>query len=567
IAVATDGETFGHHKHGKERCIAHAFTNKFSSLGWKATNFAHYLSINPPTHQVELKPVTAWSCFHGVGRWQDDCGCAGGGNWHQKWRRPLRDALNWLRDQLIPIYEKEGSKLFLDPWAARDEYIKIMRDRTADNIANFFMRHQLKPLNPTEQVDALRLLEMQKQTLLMFTSCGWFFEEISRPEGVQILRYAARALELAGDISGLQLEKEFLHRLELAPSNEEKYQNGAGVYRQLVVSAQISFKQVAAHYAISSLFSNYPQKHRLYCYETHQLDYQLQKMGGLTLAIGQLKLVSEITWESEHLVFVVLHLGGWDFHCVIQPFIGRLSYSYMVEQLTTILQEGSAANVILKMVELCGDKGFNLQNLFPEERHRIMRVLSQETLSGLDKLYTQVYKENYGVLMAFQKDEMPVPKELQVAAEIAINYRLLNCLKSLEQDIGEAAQGLNDVIELEGIAKEAKLLNCTLNLGEGKAITEQLIERSLWYLLHDTNPVTLETDIQKIERILNVAKNLNMRLDLAHSQEIYLNYFANISPEYKQQLVKVEDEENQTLIQLRKLWRLGEKLAVDVISE
>jgi alpha-amylase/alpha-mannosidase (GH57 family) len=286
LNVATDGETFGHHKNGTEKCLTYAFTHEFAQKGWTVTNYAHYLSICPPAWEVKLKPVTAWSCCHGVERWQDECGCGGGGNWQQKWRRPLRDSLNWLRDELAKVYEETGKQFFRHPWEARDEYIEVILDRSPAKVEAFLERWQSHPLNEAEIIDALRLLEMQRHALLMFTSCGWFFDEISRPEGTQILRYAARAIELAADVAGVQLEKEFIFRLEFAPSNIATFQNGAQVYRQLVIPSQINFRQVTAHYAISSLFTNYPEQHRLYCYEAQQLDYQKQQIGSLTLAVG-----------------------------------------------------------------------------------------------------------------------------------------------------------------------------------------------------------------------------------------------------------------------------------------
>jgi len=235
ISVASDGETFGHHKRNTEKALTYALTQEFAKWGWTVTNYAHYLSLNPPTAEVQLKPVTAWSCSHGVDRWQADCGCGGGGTWHQKWRRPLREALDWLRDELIQVYAEAGESLFKDPWQARDGYIQVLRDRSASTIDQFLVEHQTHPLTDAERVDALRLLEMQRYALFMYTSCGWFFEELSRPEGTQVLRYAARALELAGDVCGLQLEQQFIERLELAPSNLEQFRNGAGVYRQCVI--------------------------------------------------------------------------------------------------------------------------------------------------------------------------------------------------------------------------------------------------------------------------------------------------------------------------------------------
>lgn len=574
ISVGTDGETFGHHKKGTEKTLAYAFTGEFPHQGWTVTNFAHYLSLNPPTWEVELKSITAWSCAHGVDRWQDDCGCGGeGGVWHQKWRRPLRNALNWLRDQLVEVYEQQGRQLFRDPWQARDEYIEVMRDRSPANVSRFLSRHQTHKLTAAEQVDALRLLEMQRHALLMFTSCGWFFEEISRPEGTQVLRYASRALELAGDVAGVQLEKGFLKRLGLAPSNVDHFKHGAEIYRQLVLTAQISFKQVAAHYAITSLFNNHKNtpsgdgvnkgphtyQKRVYCYAVNELDYQLQRMGALTMVVGQLKLVSEITWESEHLVFAVLHLGGWDFHCCIQQFTGRRDYSQLKDKLFGALQKASASQSILVMTQLFGDETFSLQNLFAEERHRIMRLLSQETLTRLDQLYTQAYRENYGVIMAFHRDGLTVPQELQVAAEIALSYRCMMTLRALEQDITDSQLSWNHTAELEAIATEAKHLRCRLNIPEGKQILEQLIVRSLWQALHDANG-SLDADIQRLERLIDIGHQLNLGISLQRSQELYYSCLqSQILPLC---LTTQASEEDAT--HCRQLLKLGQKLAVDV---
>lgn len=580
ISVATDGETFGHHKGGTEKCLAFAFTNEFPNRNWTVTNYAHYLSINPPTWEVVLKPVTAWSCSHGVDRWQDDCGCGGGGSWHQKWRRPLRDSLDWLRDQLVKVYEESGRQFFLDPWAARDEYIEVIGDRSAANVDQFLTRHRKRKLTPAEQLDALRLLEMQRHALLMYTSCGWFFEEISRPEGVQILRYAARALELAGEVAGVQLEKGFVRRLNAAISNVDFFKHGGEVYRQLVLSAQIGFKQVTAHYAITSLFnrqdarakkldleSNHlscviPHASKVYCYQVQQLDYQMQRMGSLTLAVGQVRLTSEITWESSHLVFAVLHLGGWDFHCCIKPFASRRAYSNLKDQLFDTLKQASAAQMILAMTPLFDGESFSLQNLFAEERHRIMKLLSHETLTRLDQLYTQVYRDNYGVLMAFHRDELSVPQELQVAAEIALSNRCLMSIRSLEMEISDHKLVLSHLTELEATATEANNLRCQLKVPEVKLTLEKLILRSLWQLLHEDNRETLQADIKYVERLIGLGNQLHLGLSLDRCQELYFNCLhSRIIPQCQ---LALQENKNGEIIQLRQLLLLGEKLAVDV---
>lgn len=564
ISVATDGETFGHHKTDTERCIAYAFTTEFPRRGWTVTNFAHYLSLNPPTWEVILKPATAWSCAHGVDRWQEDCGCGGGGEWHQKWRRPLRDTLDWLRDELITIYEETGSKYFKEPWLARDEYIQVILDRTPTNVERFLAQHQVYHLNKAEQIDALRLLEMQRHALLMYTSCGWFFEEISRPEGVQIMRYAARAIELAAEVAEVQLEHEFVSRLSHAPSNVESFGHGAEIYRQLVVSAQVSFHQVAAHYAISSLFHNYQPTEKVYCYTAEQLDYQKQQMGALTLAVGQVQLFSEITWETNHYVFAVLHLGGWDFHCCIQPFAGRNVYAKIKEHLFYALNQASIVQIILAMTRLFGEEFFGLEHLFGEERHRIIKHLTQDTKKRLDQLYTQVYRDNYAILLAFQRDELPVPQELQVAAEIALSHRCATAIEILENALQNHEDISQHLLELQAIAAEANHLKCRLQIPEVKSTLENLIFSSLWHLLYNGEPATLEKQVEQLEKMIDVGKKLKFNLSLDKSQELYYQCFhvdivPNCLTETKEQNSCIWD-----LAQVRLLLRVGVKLGVKV---
>jgi len=531
ISVATDGETFGHHRSGAEKTLAYAVTQEFASHGWTVSNFAHYLHCHPPTWEAELKPVTAWSCSHGVARWQDDCGCGGGGVWHQQWRRPLRDTLDWLRDELAELFEVTGAQFFRDPWAARDAYVHVVRDRSEKTRNRLLEAHQSHRLSRTEKVDALRLLEMQHHTLLMYTSCGWFFEELSRPEGTQILRYAARAIELAGEVTGIELESEFIQRLEHAPSNVPQFHSGAGVYRQLVIPSQVSLEQVTAHYAMSSLFTPYHQEQRLYCYTMHQHDYQVQRMGSLSLAVGRIQITSDVTGDRSDLSFAVLHLGGWDFHCCVCSFRRRLDYQRAKEAVLAAFTSASAAQVILAINECFGDHAYNLQTLFAEERHRIMQLLSHETLQRLDQLYTQVYRNNYGLLKAFHRDGLTVPQELQMAAEVAIKHRALEVLRSLEQETSDLngnplQRGLTQMVELEAIAREAEQFDCNCTIAEGQRILERLIWRSLRYFLSDPNPDTLIEDVDWLKRLISLGSDLG-GVSLVRSQELYWNHIGD----------------------------------------
>ena len=521
ISVATDGETFGHHKRETERALAYAFTVEFPGRGWQVTNFAHYLKISPPTWEVILKPVTAWSCAHGVGRWQEDCGCASEGGWQQKWRKPLREALDWLRDELIEVYQSLASQYLVNPWVARDEYIKVVLDRSTGNVEAFLQSQQKRTLTAAEKVDILRLLEMQRHTLLMYTSCGWFFEEISRPEGVQILQYASRAIELAGEVAGVRLEDEFIDRLSAAPSNLSEYRDGSHIYRKMVTPAKVSFKQVAAHYAIASLFDNYPKEYKIYCYNTLLLDHQKQQIGTSTLAVGQINLRSEITWEEHHFVFVVLHLGGWDFHCCISSFKGRPSYAQLKEELFTAFAQASIVQTVLAMTTAFqGEQFFNLHHLFAEERHRLMQKLTEETKRRLDQLYTQVYRDNYSVLVAFIRDTLPVPIELQVAAEIALSHRCLRTIALLEGS-QEVTKKLSYLVQLQEVAQEAEHLYCKLKVPEAKAALERMILQSLLHLFQTNSLNDFQEETQVVIEMIKVGQALSIDLSLDKAQELY----------------------------------------------
>ncbi|NJM64174.1 MAG: DUF3536 domain-containing protein [Acaryochloris sp. RU_4_1] len=596
ISVATDGETFGHHKRDTEKAIAYAFHHTFPQRQWTVTNYAHYLSLHPPTWEVELKPVTAWSCSHGVGRWQEDCGCGGEGSlWHQKWRRPLRDALDWLRDQLSDIYVEIGELLLQDPWLARDHYIQVIgqfpprqqpeqtQPVVTDPLQAFLVAHQNHDLTSEERVDALRLLEMQRHALLMYTSCGWFFAELSRPEGVQILRYAAYAIALARDVAGTDLEPEFLERLALAPSNVDLFQTGAGVYRQLVIPSQVNVEAVAAHYAITSLFNPYPPEHPFYCYQAEQIDYQVQRLGSLSLAVGQLQLTSNVTCESVSLMFAVLHLGGWDFHCGVQPFTGRKQYGDIKAKLFHTLQQASAANLILAISEAFGHQHYGLHDLLPEERQRLITLLSQETLSRLNQLYTQVYRDNYGLLMAFQNDDLDVPSELLTAAQVALNYRAIYSLQGLEKELSEpsletAQLGASYLSELAAIATEAEQLGCRLKLETAQKSLEDLILHLLWQLFHHADVELYPLRIQRLQQLLNLIQRLQINIRLDRAQELYLRCLQEqltcLSHTHAmRQAHQTQDPEDLgletpsdriSMAQLRQLLQIGRKLAVDV---
>ena len=264
VHVATDGESYGHHHKYGEMALAYALRLLERDKTVKLTNYGSYLAQFPPEYEAEIVENTSWSCPHGVERWRSDCGCnSGKQGWNQAWRAPLRRTLDELRDAVAPLTEQEGSKLFRDVWAARDSYIQVVLDRSPETQDRFFAENQSHSLTAEERVCALELMELQRHTQLMYTSCGWFFDDISGIEAVQVIAYAARVLQLAQELFGEQagaLEPNFLARLAEARSNVAAAGDGARIYNEKVRTMQLGLEQVAAHYGISSVFSSFAEE-------------------------------------------------------------------------------------------------------------------------------------------------------------------------------------------------------------------------------------------------------------------------------------------------------------------
>ena len=239
VNVATDGETYGHHFKFGDLCLAHTLEIEAPAAGFAITNYGEYLDKHPAEAEVEIDQGpngegTSWSCVHGVSRWTRDCGCHTGGkpDWNQAWRAPLRAALDLLRDHAAAQFENAGSDLLIDPWLARNAYIEVMLDPVVRE--KFFSRQGKQNLSPVDEHRAVAFLEMQRHSLLMFTSCGWFFSDISGIETVQVLKYAARVMEFMDELKLKSVRNEFLEMLAEAKSNRPELGTGADIYRQLV---------------------------------------------------------------------------------------------------------------------------------------------------------------------------------------------------------------------------------------------------------------------------------------------------------------------------------------------
>ncbi|HHE46937.1 MAG TPA: DUF3536 domain-containing protein, partial [Bacteroidetes bacterium] len=298
--IATDGESYGHHHRFGDMALAYALSHIEDNGLARITNYSEYLEMNPPDHEVEIVENTSWSCSHGLERWRANCGCNSGEHpeWNQEWRAPLRATFDWLRSEIDPLYESRGSALFRDPWQARNEYIDVVLDRSRDNVDEFLGRNSAGDRSDDSDVSRLKLLEMQRNAMLMYTSCGWFFDELSEVQTIQVIRYAGRTVQLAQEAFGNNYERRFLNRLEKAVSNRKSYKNGRLIFKEHVKPSMLDLTHVGAHYAVSSLFEDYPEDTSIYCYKVKQESRNALRSGRTKLAVGRAVISSDVVWES-----------------------------------------------------------------------------------------------------------------------------------------------------------------------------------------------------------------------------------------------------------------------------
>ena len=460
VHIATDGESYGHHHRFGEMALTYALEEIQNNDAAKLTNYGEYLEKYPNEDLVEIVENSSWSCVHGVERWRSDCGCNSGGHpWNQQWRAPLRAALDWLRDHLAPIFESRLSRYVRDPWAARDGYIQLILDRSEESRVAFFAEHAGRELNAEEETQALKLLEMQRHAMLMYTSCGWFFDELSGLETVQVIHYAGRALRLAEECSGESIEAEFVQHLAAAKSNLPEHGDGARIYEKWVKPAVVDIPRVAGHYAISSLFESYRDKTRIYCYQADRLRYSVDAEGKMRLATGAAKFKSAITGESAELAFSVLHLGDHNVSAGVQP-LEQFSEANQTK-LVNAFSQAETAEVIRLLDHVYGKNMFSLRQLFRDEQRKIANLILADSVNSAAAVYRTFFESQAPLIRFLNGLDIPVPNALKSAAEIALNNQLQQALERPELDFdlirGLLREAASEKITLDATTLEYKV--------------------------------------------------------------------------------------------------------------
>ncbi|MEM1321955.1 MAG: DUF3536 domain-containing protein [Bacteroidota bacterium] len=539
--VATDGESYGHHHRHGEMALADCLNSIQNQQMATLTNYGQFLELVPLQYEVQIHENSSWSCVHGVERWRSDCGCNTGGHphWNQLWRAPLRDALDWLRDELIPIFEKEAGKLLKDPWAARDDYIQILLDRGDEQLQVFIDQHAKKPLSPTQHNKLLRLMEMQRNAILMYTSCGWFFDEISGIETMQILQYALRAIDYARQVSKAELHEEFEKRLEKAPSNV--YENGASSFRDHVIPSRVGLTRAGMHYAVSSLFEEKPEELPLFNYIAENEFLERSAAGNQKLAIGRTTVRSLITRSEKHFSFAVIYLGQQNIIGNISTDMKSAHFREMYDKIIKAFRNHDLGDVIGLMQAYFGSEKYTFRHLFRDEKRKILKMITNRNLKLAENSFRDIYNDNYQLMSEMLKSNIPVPKAYKNVVQFIVNADLHRFFEKGELSIEQ----------LQSLARQLKKWG--IQLGNEQSFKLAAGERIFYELrLMASNNIPLK-QVELLIEILKTVDEMGLELDIWKSQN---QYFSMMQGYKRGDWVFVNEEWKKTFLELGNLLKV-----------
>ena len=526
VHVATDGETYGHHhKHGE---MALAFCLDYIEKDGKAelTNYGQFLALCPPEEEAQIIENSSWSCVHGVERWRENCGCnTGKPGYHQLWRKPLRESLDWLRDHVEIIFEREAGKVVKDPWKARNEYINIILKRSDDNIKKFLKDHALSDAAPNR---ILRIMEMQRHAMLMYTSCGWFFDEISGIETAQVMQYACRVIQLANQIGEVNLETEFVTRLEAAPSNVDTYKNGAVVYNKTVLPSRTNLQRVGIHFAVSSIFEDEPESLTIFNYSTSNEFFIKKEAGEQKLVLGITKVKSLVTRSEKKFAFAVIYLGKHNIIGNISIDMEPDRFASMQLKMVKSFEEGRLGDVIGLMQTYFGPEKYTIWHLFQDEKRKILDMISQESMADLEHSLRKSYNRDYPLINALANNNIPIPNTYRTTFEYVLNADLVKIFLSDKINIKE----------MERIV--AELARWNLKIDDPRKLSRLAGESIFKELKRIGSERENVKRVQRLNRMFPLLEKFKLEPNFHKSQNLYFEIFMENKTRNNHELVDTE---------------------------
>ena len=543
--IATDGETYGHHHRYGDMALAWALTQV--EAGWQGTrltNYAEFRAKVPATWEAQLADDTSWSCVHGIARWRDDCGCNSGGRpgWNQRWRRPLRDSLDWLREQAASTLEHVGKLLFRDPWAARDAYITVLLERSPAARDQLLAEQASHTLDQTERVRALTLMEMARHSMLMYTSCGWFFDELSGLETVQCMQYAARVAELIEEIGGDPVEPGFIDRLSIARSNIPEEGDGRQVWSQRVVPARIDPEKVCAHVAVHTLVEPDADKSvDVFGYHVDFVDRIERRSGRARMVAGTVRLRSRLTEQTTALCFAGLHLGEQHVTGGVRPPPDEPQWNAIVDELTGALQTADIFAAQRAIDRHFPGPPLSLSALLPGTRERVLEGVLHEAISYADAELASMYDEHAPLMRWLVAHGLPVPDVLRTTAEATLRRRVLSNLRAPDASFGQLREHMAEAAHVKISLDTVEVAHAA---SEGLRRLTSQIERE---------DGTLDAQaLDTVTRAAEVAARMKTPVDLWFAQNATFRLLSRL-PELRKRAADGDATAAQSVVDLERL--------------
>jgi len=554
VNISTDGESYGHHTKFGDMALSYILALGAKEYDFTVANYGYFLEKYPPMYECDIKSESSWSCSHGVCRWKEDCGCSTGAmpGWNQKWRGPLRDALNYLRDELIVLCRIESEKYFKDFAYARNEYIEIILDRSPENIDKFLSEHAKKKLSQQEKIKAIKLLEIQRQAMLMFTSCGWFFAEISGIETVQIMCYAARALELANDFTDNDYEKKFLSILQKAKSNIPEMVDGKNIYNMFVKPARISVEQIVSHWAISSVFEEEDETTNIYCYRVKRLNYKAVKNGDSRLIIGRVEVTSEITLEKSDMTFVLMQYSNGEFCCSVKPFNTASEYSENKKAVVAAFMVSPLVETTKAISQDFSDTYYTLKDVLIDKRKIILEKILHSKLEKLARRNEDFYVDMKSTVSYLMDLGMDIPDIFRLSARYTLAIYLDELLSKAEDFTDE-----NLMHKLTLIKNEADRFEINLNKSHSGDIMNKKFKYEM-IKLSDTLDIKVAKNFLKMTEAI---EKLDLNVDIRSAQNAYFERIFKKLPVLMEHIETSKNKDQDRTLALM-LLEIGKKVNI-----
>lgn len=500
LVVATDGETFGHHHRFGEMGLARALEVLSGKSGLSLESPGAFLRAHPPKWEARVRENTSWSCVHGVERWRSDCGCRTGGEpgWHQRWRSPLREALDRLRDGLDEKFEKHCRDLGLDPWELRDGAVDLL---LGPDQAAGWIRENLGTLDEENRTSALCLLESQRLRMAMYTSCAWFFNDVAGLEARLVMGFALRALELGGGGAASPLGKRFVSDLETARGNRQDLPDGRTVFEKRVLARSRKLQDIAASAAILGTQGTF------YAFDVEN-GTQVLNGGELALRFGGIAVTDRRTGLSWSGSAAVLSAGGLDDTCRLAPS-GRKG-SENLRQAFYRSSLGDLARLLMREYPL-GPWG--IDSLPPEQRDSLAAERSSRAEKDCLQKATEILEDNRRLIVQLNAVGAPLPPFMASAA----SFSMQEAMDEAVSNTPGALSLLRDDSALETILEDAHSMGLKPELALLAPRLAGEIEKLFEEAARDRSAVPLEKALQAMER----AGKMEIELPLVPLQESF----------------------------------------------